>query len=410
MILSGISMDGVTIRTADDLSREELHTMVWERPLNQVGPELGFDGSRLAKLCDKRQIPYPRPGYWQKKAVGRAPAPTPLLPLQSKDAFTKTTRSTQTALKASVNVGTKSLAQQMTTRTAPSEPTPVVLEAPKGGGLDTLENLHPRIRTWIADHKSEQRERAQENRKRRHDAWSWAKPLLDDLTIRDLHRFRASSALCRAVESAGGRVKEADISGKLTFAIGGRDLECTVKEKMSRPMKRREGEAAKWTAYPDHHNSALISSGLLRAQINTWLPGEQPRWVESPKKPFAILIPAIVETIVASVPRLIEWEQKREQERRRYQEEERRRWELRRLKEVDDNRWNRFRSVAVNWREKQVIDAFILELEARLASDGDQSIGEKTTSQWLSWAKERAAKLDPFAEGLIGLFHHVGQR
>ncbi len=108
--------------------------------------------------------------------------------------------------------------------------------------------------------------------------------------------------------------------------------------------------------------------------------------MESPKKPFAILIPAIVETIVASVPRLIEWEQKREQERRRYQEEERRRWELRRLKEVDDNRWNRFRSVAVNWREKQVIDAFILELEARLASDGDQSIGEKTTSQWLSWA------------------------
>lgn len=99
-------------------------------------------------------------------------------------------------------------------------------------------------------------------------------------------------------------MKDADISGKLTFAIGGRDIECTVKEKMARPRKRPEGEAAKWTAYPDHHNSALISSGLLRAQINTWLPGEQPRWVESPKKPFAILIPIIVETIVASVPRL----------------------------------------------------------------------------------------------------------
>jgi hypothetical protein len=71
-------MDGATTRTAKDVSREELYALVWERPLNRVGPELGLDGPRLAKLCDKRQVPYPPPGYWQKKAVGRAPAPTPL--------------------------------------------------------------------------------------------------------------------------------------------------------------------------------------------------------------------------------------------------------------------------------------------------------------------------------------------
>ena len=83
---------------------------------------------------------------------------------------------------------------------------------------------------------------------------------------------------------------------------------------------------------------------------------------------------------MASVPRLIEWERKREEDHRRYQEEERRRWELRRLKEVDDSRWNRFRSAATNWREKQVLDDFISELEARFSAEGDQSIGEKTTS------------------------------
>lgn len=132
-------------------------------------------------------------------------------------------------------------------------------ETEKDDGLDPLDGLHPKITAWIAEHKREQKGRAQENRRRRNDIWSWGKSLLDDLTPRDLYRFRASSSLCRAIEAAGGRVKEADIHGKLTFTVGGRDIECMVKEKMSRPIKRPEGEAAKWTAYPHHHNSGLTS-------------------------------------------------------------------------------------------------------------------------------------------------------
>lgn len=73
-------MDGGTTRQAADLSREEIYALVWEHPLNRVGPDLGLDGPRLAKLCDKRKIPYPPPGYWSKKAVGRAPAAPPLPP------------------------------------------------------------------------------------------------------------------------------------------------------------------------------------------------------------------------------------------------------------------------------------------------------------------------------------------
>lgn len=73
-------MDGGATRQAADLSREEIYALVWEHPLNRVGPDLGLDGPRLAKLCDKRQIPYPPPGYWSKKAVGRASAAPPLPP------------------------------------------------------------------------------------------------------------------------------------------------------------------------------------------------------------------------------------------------------------------------------------------------------------------------------------------
>jgi hypothetical protein len=182
---------------------------------------------------------------------------------------------------------------------APAAAEPV---APVDDGLDPLDKLHPKIRAWIVEHTREQKERVQENKRRRSDPWSWSKSLLDDLIERDHYRFRAISTLCHAIEKAGAKVKTADIHGKLTFASEGRDIECSVKEKMSRPMKRPEGDAAKWTAYPQHHNSGLTSSGWLRAQITTWLPGEQPQWIEAPKTPFAALIPGIVDAVIACVP------------------------------------------------------------------------------------------------------------
>lgn len=405
---SGRYMDSGTTRAATDLSREELYELVWQRPLNRVGLEFGLDGPRLAKLCEKRQVPYPPLGYWQKKAVGRAPAPTPLPHeevVAAKEANLRTSRAHRPTVVAPTPGSASTLPKKVRASEPPSNRDSTVTE--KEDGLDPLDGLHPKIRTWIEEHKQQQQERARENRRRKNDVWSWGKPLLDDLTPRDLYRFRASSTLCRAVEAAGGRVKEGDIQGRLTFTVGARDIECTVKEKMSRPIKRPEGEAAKWTAYPQHHSSGLTSSGLLRAQISTWLPSEQPQWIESQRKPFAQLIPLIVEMVMASVPRLIESERKREEEHRRYQEEERRRWELRRLKEIDDTRWTRFRSAATDWREKQNVDEFIGEIEARLAVDGDQAVGDKTTSEWLRWAKQRAIKMDPLADGLTELFRSL---
>lgn len=49
-------------------------------------------------------------------------------------------------------------------------------ETEKDDGRDPLDGLHPKITAWIAEHKREQKERAQENRRRRNDIWSWASP------------------------------------------------------------------------------------------------------------------------------------------------------------------------------------------------------------------------------------------
>jgi len=71
-------MDDIVTRHAKDISREELYELVWQTPLSKLGPQLAMNGPSLAALCRKRQIPTPPLGYWQKKAVGRAPDMPPL--------------------------------------------------------------------------------------------------------------------------------------------------------------------------------------------------------------------------------------------------------------------------------------------------------------------------------------------
>jgi hypothetical protein len=58
---------------ADQLSREELFLLVWEKPAEEVARYLGISGAALANGCKKLQVPQPRPGYWAKIRAGKQP-------------------------------------------------------------------------------------------------------------------------------------------------------------------------------------------------------------------------------------------------------------------------------------------------------------------------------------------------
>jgi hypothetical protein len=62
------------------LSRTELHALVWAEPLRHLARRFGISDQCLAKLCDRFDIPRPRPGHWNKVAVGTEiamPVPPP---------------------------------------------------------------------------------------------------------------------------------------------------------------------------------------------------------------------------------------------------------------------------------------------------------------------------------------------
>lgn len=60
------------------VSREELHALVWSKPMTKVAEELKVSGSYLARVCSALKVPRPERGYWAKLAVGKAPAVRPL--------------------------------------------------------------------------------------------------------------------------------------------------------------------------------------------------------------------------------------------------------------------------------------------------------------------------------------------
>ncbi|MBY3181326.1 hypothetical protein HFO24_06535 [Rhizobium laguerreae] len=69
--------------TSQIVTREELYRMLWAEPATTVAARLGVSDRYLSqKVCPRLGVPAPPPGYWAKRAVGRAP-PAPPLPERS---------------------------------------------------------------------------------------------------------------------------------------------------------------------------------------------------------------------------------------------------------------------------------------------------------------------------------------
>jgi len=372
------------------LNRAELYKMVWQKPMIHLAEEFGISGNGLAKICDRLDVPYPPRGYWAKKEAGK-PVITVKLPPRKE------------GIPETVDI------QPSLSKPALREPLPEATVEQAGIMVvsENIDNVHPRVQAWINEHNKLQKEREQESKRRRHESW-WRPRLLPDLTERDLYRFRVTSAIFRAVEKSGGKIASSPLTGKITFVIDGHEVECSIVEKMQRSLKQHN-EQGRWTAYPDHHQSGLESSGYLRVAITTYLNGRQPQWVENDKTKMEKWLPEIVGTIMSAGPILERAKLEREDAQRRYEQEQARIYELRRQKELDDKRWKRFNELAANWEERANLQVFIAEIEARLAAEGDVMISERLLSEWITWAKSRADSLDPFRAGVRGIFESISK-
>jgi len=334
-------------------------------------------------------VPYPPSGYWTKKEFGK-PLAALKLALPHRKAGIPETADIQPSLPKPAPLPKAAQAAAIAAARVADLVVPTNVNA-----------LHPRVRAWFAEHAKMRKKYDEENKIQGIRLWSLY--TVNDLTERDLYRFRATSAIFSGVERAGGKIVKSPINGKVTFSVDGHNVECSIVEKMVRSLRQYD-ERRSWTAFPNDHQSGLDSSGFLRVTITTFLPGRQPQWIETDKANISELLPNIVGAIIAAGPILAQVEREREESEKRSREEQARRYEARRLRELEERRWSRFRKLFSDWEERARLLSFLTEIEERFLSEGDVIVDGRPLSNWISWAKDRTDALDPLEEGAAAMF------
>ncbi|HEV2355570.1 MAG TPA: hypothetical protein VGR89_15075, partial [Puia sp.] len=75
-----------------NLTRAELYTLVWSKPLSTLASSYGLSDSKLRRICIDCSIPLPRAGHWDRVQSGEAVPIPPLPPLDGKERETSLVR------------------------------------------------------------------------------------------------------------------------------------------------------------------------------------------------------------------------------------------------------------------------------------------------------------------------------
>ena len=369
------------------LTREELHRLVWESPGTHLAKRFGISDVALAKICRRLDVPRPPPGWWARKAAGRKvkivplPAAGPGIPDRIQIVPTPKT--------------TDVLRERI--REEAARVGPIIVP-------DRLTRPHVLISGWIRD----RRER-QERARRERESWRRSLYAVPDWTAAERRRHRVLQALFRGLERNGAEIRQDD-RGRLTAVLEGEAIAFELREKLrqvKRPLTDREKRFETWNR--SGFRIELEPTGVFQVTISAWT--EEPvrkHWLESDWRPIDAMLPEIVATFVVLAPVLAERTRQREEAARRREEERRRVEEERQKQREDDNRWRRFLEIAGDWKQAALAREFIAAL--RSGDVGANEIIEgRSVAEWIAWAEERAAALDPTGGETRLLFADVSE-
>lgn len=359
------------------LTRDELYSLVWSKPMTAVADEFGVSSVAFAKYCVKLAIPRPSRGYWQQLAAGLKPRCDKLPKAGPRTPATIT------------------LAKYQRTRTKVRDrPTPpaVAVAARLTRPHPAVEQIRDRIRPLRPDehHMSGVRGDGRAVFKVGKSSERRGLMLLD--------------ATCKALTARGHQVELRECShiGRnrhaLEVAIVDERVEFWLVEHADRsahvPTAKEQEDYAKYRwRTPQKYDFA--PSGRLALEA-TWTheEGLRRRWSDGPKQRLEALLGDIVVGLEAIGAALAEQreqreEQERAEQRRRDQEERdrRRAAEQRALA-------THLVETASRWREAEVVRDFLSAIAERVPK-GSRSVA---FTRWFAWARQYVEQHDPLTD------------
>jgi hypothetical protein len=330
----------------------------------------GVSDVALGKVCKRLNVPRPKRGYWQRRAVGRV---EPIVPLPSAAPGAPThwegTRSLEPDPVAPVPGDAPTIAIEPI-------PVPAVLEKPHPALTSAMPAML-RASTDVWDHRR----------------WNGLIPVLASKATLD-RALRIMNALLHALESRGCRFEVTGDSepgepwrrGQAGVWVGDLHVGLSLFERWK---KTRSDDSWRSVVYvPNGHVSIRIHGNYRPFR----------EWTDTKATKIESRLHEVIPAVLARAEELraekVEAERRREADR----QAEIRRAEAERRRREEEQQVGDSRAMLAAWREARDLRAFIDETRAIVAAAGRTVREGSRLDSIIKWSLARAERLDPLTE------------
>jgi hypothetical protein len=389
------------MQEAVHVTREELYEHVWSEPMQKLARTYGLSDVGLAKACRRMRIPLPGRGYWAKKQFGKPVRRTPLPKI---------------AADAAPGI------RELVIRAAQTEAGRELAAGPVADQerFEALEENRIQVSEILADSHPLVARTVSALRRAKPNAQGYLVPRTAALSV-DVTLDGADRAMCildalmKALDARGystsirsaqcegerpetvARVRDEDVAISLTERVQ------VVEHTGPDPPQQRVREARSPNAWSSFARQAatprrdLVSTGNYSLRIDHAYLGVRCTWSDGKKQRLDQCLNSFVVGLVVAAERLKQQRLEREAREREWRAAEERRADEQRRREAEAARVRALGQALAAWRDAREIRQYVAD--ARAALNGEkESPDDAPIRQWLAWAEDYAARIDPASE------------
>ena len=231
-------------------------------------------------------------------------------------------------------------------------------------------------------------------------------PLTRPFNALERRQQRFLSTLFKEAEKFGYKVK-GEAPHEVSLEIGRNAVKFKLRERIKQVRRRLTDEEKAGRSFSSQEwRQERIATGELVFSLETWISAGLPREWRDGEQVLEQQIPEIIAVLAVAGPILEARRLEAEAAEHRRWEEEKRRREEKEKQDQDRNRWRRLVEYAEAWREAQLVGDFI---DALVAFSGDPQAlyEEKSTVEWIAWARERCDAYNPLRWNIDDLWADI---
>jgi len=357
-------------RERKTVTREELFEQVWSKPMTKLAKEYGLSDVGLAKICKSLEIPRPERGYWAKVEAGKKVQPKPKLKKHKEGMNSQVTITSSPQSEANGGLAKR-----------PIEiiPVPKILSRPH--------NLIEKTQAALKSAKEDGKGILIPKNKIYFDCrvtsgTSDRACLVMDTLIKALEK----RDITVKIEKTDNRTRP-----KTVITIDGEVFDICIEEKIrsvekipTPEEKKKYADSWWWKPSVDY-----VPTGMLTLKIlDFYREGLRKTWSDGKVQRVEDCLGRFLEGLRHAAVAQKAWKKQMEDRKLEREEREKRNKELRRLKHIEEKKIEKLTGQVNNWITANNIHQYL------------DALSEKTNdveglSEWISWARQYAEKLDP---------------